>query len=829
VPGVPGDGEPVSLRVPIAWLRGCALRVASRRAWRVASRRALRVVSRRALRVASRRALRGLLLLVALCGLGKAMPRLWPWKPSLAEGIPSSVALYGRDGRLLRLTLASDQQYRIWTPLSRMAPELIEAVLLYEDRHFFRHPGVNPLSLLRAAWSSYAPGGGRRLGGSTITMQLARRLYRLRSSTLGGKLRQLGRALELELLYSKREILEAYLNLVPYGGNLEGVGAASLIYFDQSPDRLALAEALSLAVIPQNPRRRAPRGPRGLVLPPAVQARRSALLAAWREQHPGSSQRAALGALPLSLRGPRELPFEAPHVVERLLRERAGAETAIATSLDLGLQRLLERQLRGTLERHRGRGLRNAAALLVEAQSLEVRAAVGSADFFDRQIAGQVDGTRARRSPGSTLKPFIYGLAFDQGLMHPRTLLKDGPATYADYQPENFDRRFLGPISAEQALVRSRNIPALALAARLRPDLHELLRRAEVRGLRPAAHYGLALALGGGELSLEELVSLYAALANGGLARPLRFRLDQPPSPGRRLLGEEAAFVALEMLREGQRPDAAPSFAAGRAPRVAWKTGTSPGFRDAWTVGVVGPYVLGVWLGNFSGEGNPSLVGGTAAAPLFFAVVDALGAEGVPLDAPSRRRPATLRRLDVCAASGELPGPHCKRLHPTWFLPGRSPITTCQVHRQVLLEERTGLRACAVTKGRTRREVFELWPSDLLALFELAGVPRRQPPPLARGCAQAASGRPPRITSPTGGVTYFVDAGNPSRARIALQATTAADARMVHWFVDSAYLGRVPTGTPLWWDPQPGTHLLRAVDGAGRAGSRRVQVELAHH
>ena len=774
-----------------------------------------------------RRAVRLVAALLVLAGLWKAMPHLArPFRGPLGAGISSSVAVHAEDGRLLRLTLASDQQYRKWTPLSRMAPELVEAVLLYEDRSFRWHPGVNPLALLRGAWSSYGPGAGRRIGGSTITMQLARRLYHLRSSTPGGKLRQLGRALALELLYSKREILEAYLNMVSFGGNIEGVGAASLIYFGKSPDRLTLAESLSLAVIPQNPCRR---GPRGLTyaLPPAVQARRAGLLEAWRRKHPASVEAAALGALPIALQGPQQLPFEAPHLVERLVRERRPGETEIRTGLDLELQRLLDRHLRGYFERRRPDGLRNAAALLVEAQSLQVRALVGSADFFDRGISGQVDGTRARRSPGSTLKPFVYGLAFEQGLIHPQTLLKDGPTAYADYRPENFDRHFLGPLSAEQALVRSRNIPALALAEQLRPDLHDLLSRAGVHGLRPAGHYGLALALGGAELSLEELAALYAALQNGGVYRPLRLRPDEPAAAGRRLLGAEAAFVTLEMLRDSPRPGAAPAIAAGRAPRVAWKTGTSHGFRDAWTVGVVGPYVLAVWLGNFSGEGNPALVGNSAAAPLFFEIVDSLAAHARLPREPARPRPPALRRLEVCAESGQLPGPHCKHLQQTWYWPGRSPIATCQVHREVSVEQRSRLRACAGYKGRTRTEVFEFWPSDLLALFELAGQPRRVPPPPGKSCGLAAGGARPRILSPVRGVTYLVDESDPARARIALSAATDADAPVVHWFVDSAYLGRAPSGKPFWWQASPGSHLLRAVDAVGRSDSRRIRVELA--
>jgi penicillin-binding protein 1C len=713
--------------------------------------------------------------------------------------------VYDAGGRLLRLSLASDQQYRVWTPLDRISGGLVEATLRYEDRHFFAHPGVDPLALGRAVLAT-ARGRGRQ-GGSTLTMQLARRLGGIPSHTVAGKLQQVAAALWLEARYPKRALLEAYLNLVPYGGNVEGVGAASLIYFRKEPRALLPGEAATLAVIPQNPTRRGPRPEDGR-LPDPLLAARSALLARWNP---------ADVTVPAAVHRPAELPFLAPHFVDGL-----AAQGRVTTTLDLSLQRLVERHVRGYVARNRRLGLDNAAVLLVDHQSLAVRAAVGSADFFDPGIAGQVDGTRARRSPGSTLKPFVYALGLEQGVIHPATMLRDVPRAFGAYSPENFDGRFAGPLPAREALVRSRNVPALAVAAQLGgPSLYQFLRTAGVALPRPEAYYGLGLVLGTGEVTMEELVTLYAALANQGVLGPLRTRESEPVASGARVLSAEASWMVLDMLADGPRPGQPLGAAPGRTP-VAWKTGTSWGFRDAWTVGVFGRWVMAVWLGNFSGEGNPAFVGVQAAAPLFFELVDSLAAhERTP--ALPRRVPPSLRRVSVCALSGGLPTPSCPHTRPTWFIPGRSPIEPCHIHRTFMVDAR-GQRGCG--PGTLHPEPFEVWPSDLARLFAAAGLPRRPVPPLAPGCSgdDGSDGQAPRISSPLAGVTYTLRPG--AGDGIGLQAAVDGDADEVFWFADETFIGRARRGATLFWHPGAGRFVVRAVDERGRADTRPVRVEV---
>lgn len=792
------------------------------------------------------------LLSLGLLAAALVTIRYWPREP-LAVRIPSSTAVFDHKGRLLRLTLASDQQYRLWTPLDEVAPEFVQALLLHEDQHFYRHFGVNPVALVRAAASTYT--GGPRVGGSTITMQLARLLYDLNTRSISGKLIQMARAVQLELCYSKRELLEAHLNLIPYGGNIQGVGTASLIYFGKSARHIGLAESLTLVLIPQSPARRDP----SVDEPADLRAARERLFTRWREEYPGKDASHQYVSVPLRYGRLTDLPFQAPHFTDRVLADAriaklSGMDTAsatddvksgdepdsqreegavpngsvIQTTLDLPLQRLSERVLAGYVREQRHIGIHNAAALLVDYRDMSVRAMVGSADFHSRDISGQVNGTLAKRSPGSALKPFIYALAIDQGLIHPMTVLKDAPTSFGPFSPENFDGRFVGPITATDALIRSRNVPAVALSSQLaNPGLYQLLQSAGVARMASERHYGLALALGGGEVTMEETATLYAMLANRGRLRQVRYLAHEPLTEGPRLLSEEASFMTLEMLKSAPRPDDPFARKQDRL-RVAWKTGTSWGFRDAWTAGVFGPYVLVVWVGNFDGHGNPAFVGVQAAAPLLFRLVDAITLKDPRLTEPVFRQPPRLERVEVCSASGDLPNADCPQTTSTWYIPGVSPIKISQVHRRVWIDTRTGEQACPpYDPATTRSEVFEFWSTDLLQLFARAGMPRRRPPAPPACQRDVPSGTPPRITSPVISVTYTVRATRVGVESIPLAANADSEVRKLHWFVDETYVGTGTPGIAISWNPQrSGHYIVRAVDDRGRADSRELNVAL---
>lgn len=741
-------------------------------------------------------------------------------KTPLSSAFPQSTAVSTESGELLRLTLAADGQYRLWVGLEDMPARLPAAVLMYEDRWFYRHPGVNPAALVRAAVNDAL--GRRRLGASTVSMQLARLLYRLDSRSLAGKLRQAALALWLEARYGKRDILEAYLNFAPYGGNVVGVGAASWVYFGKPVTQLSVAQVMSLAVIPQNPRERLPSRPAAIRGAALDEARRR-LWTHWLASHPQDGGFSGDVAAAIQAKGPGDLPFLAPHLTDALLREHSGD---VRTTLELSRQRTLERMLRAYIRERSAVGIRNAGALLLEVAAggaAQVRAYVGSADYRDADIDGQVNAVIAKRSPGSALKPFIYALALDQGLLHPRTILKDAPTSFGPFSPENFDGRFVGPIAAEEALIRSRNVPAVALASRLsRPGLYDFLKAAGISRLDSERHYGLALALGGGEVSIEELGSLYAMFLNGGRVTPLQYLAGSVAAPGEQLLSEEASFITLDMLRKNPRPDTG----LPAAPAVAWKTGTSWGFHDAWSAAVWERYVLIVWIGNFDNTANPAFVGVQAAAPLLFRIIDSLRSEG--LGPPQYRPPMPrhLARVEVCAASGDLPNAACPQTIATWYIPGKSPIRVSDLHRAVYIDA-AGRRVCGAGPG-VHEEIYEFWPSEMLRLFREAGMPRRAPPP-APDCGAAPQGGferdAPQILSPLRGAVYSLRLAHP--APLALRANSAAAAQTVYWFADNAYLGRAPPGESLWWlPPRSGRYLLRAVDDGGAADTRELSVDV---
>ncbi|QDQ38994.1 penicillin-binding protein 1C [Legionella geestiana] len=736
-------------------------------------------------------------------------------KPTLLEGIDFSTTVYDKNHTLLRITLTREDKYRVFVPLEAMAPMLISATLEQEDRFFYHHPGINPLSLTRAVFETFVR-RARRVGASTISMQLARLRFGMPSRTFRGKCLQMMRALQLERHYSKKALLEAYLNLAPYGGNIEGAEAASLIYYGKPAKALTAAEALTLAVIPQNPLKR-PKDPKMLAhLREGLYARLNLHL-----EDAGS----ALSRIRLPIVLSHHVPFRAPHALNEVLNRPRTPSHALSLTLDARLQTLLERVVKRHVEKCLGAGVSNAALLLVDRRDMGIRAMVGSADFFNNRLQGQINGTEIRRSPGSTLKPFIYALAFDEGLIHPETLLKDVPRRFGAWNPENFDRDFSGPVKAREALVSSRNIPAIALANRLKsPGLYGFLEQAGVHFERSASWYGLALSLGGAEMSMQELVGLYAMLANGGVWRPLRLETSDPLVSGKRLLSAEASFLVEDILRDTPPPEGF-TLLSKRLP-LSWKTGTSSGYRDAWAVGVYGPWVLGVWVGNFDNRANAAFVGKRVAAPLLFAASEAI-AEAFPSQfIDNGREPPpwlNLRRVNVCAVSGMMPSRWCPETVSTWFIPGKSPIVKDTLHREVVIDKKTGLRACRGEKD-VRFEVFEFWPTDLLQVLRRAGIQRKTPPPYAKGCKDTAStGRAPRISSLTQGLHYVINAASPKP--IPLTAVADADVTRLYWFVNEAWTGESAPDSLLFWHAKPGRYVVRVVDNKGLSDALEVTVE----
>ena len=683
----------------------------------------------RMLRHAKRLAFALLILLAITLILDRAFPLPLP------DPNHGSTVVLARDGTPLRAFADSDGVWRYPVQVDAVSPLYVQALLTYEDRWFWRHPGVNPLALARAAvqWVRH----GRRVsGGSTLTMQVARILDGTPHSA-AGKLRQMLRALQLEAHLSKREILALYLNHAPFGGTIEGVEAASWAWLGKPARRLSHAEAALLAVLPQAPSRLRPdRHPQRARIARDKVLDRMATLGAWSASAVQDARIETVSARTL------QQPLVAALLARRLHAERP-RERRITTTIDAGLQRALEARVGDYLARLPART--SAALLVVDNASLEARAYVGSAGIADEARLGHVDMVRAWRSPGSTLKPFLYGLALDDGLIHSESLLLDAPQSFGSYRPGNFDMAYNGPVGAAEALRLSLNVPAVDLVDRIGPArfaarlAHAGLELRLPRGVKP----NLSVILGGTGVRMEDLVGAYSALNRAGIAGRVRYTQDAP-AIDRRLLSDGAAWIVREILEANPRPGYSASFDPGSRPRIAWKTGTSYGFRDAWAVGATRSHTVAVWVGRPDGTPLPGQYGAVTALPLMFQVVDSL-----PRDAKAATPappPATVTVADVCWPLGLAYDPVqpglCHRKHSAWVLDGVIPPTLPERDANSWGAGRVDVRLDAaghrLAPGCARAQAGETeiarWPP--LAYPWLPRELRRRAslPPLASGC-----------------------------------------------------------------------------------------------
>lgn len=765
-----------------------------------------------------------LALLFVLC-IHKISVWVRPFGPLLSD-IPFSTEIVDRNERLLRLSLADDHTYRLRTSLTDISPLTRKATLLYEDQYFYWHPGVNPVSIVRAFWTTFIS-KKRTLGASTITMQLSRSLYKINSRGIWGKIKQMLRALQIEFMYSKDEILEAYFNIVPYGFNIEGIGAASRIYFHKSPRRLSLLESLTLSVVPQRPFERTKHVKQAKRANEALKKARNVLLNKWLSKYPDNVDKKLDFDLELDMRHPHDLPFYAPHLVTEVIEK--GVEGRVALNLDLSIQTVFEDIAKSYIKQQKRVGIKNTSALLIDTDSMEALAYLGSVDFLNKDIHGQVNGVLARRSPGSALKPFAYGLAIEQGLIHPLTMLKDAQTPFSTYTPDNFDRAFAGPLSAADALVHSRNIPAIHLTQQLsHPTLYEFLNSLGVPLHPDPRHYGLSIVLGTAEVTMQELVELYAILNNGGKFRPIRIFAADKSSEGKKAFSKEVSFLVLDMLTTNPKPDGESEDKWRLKPHsVAWKTGTSVGFRDAWAVGVFDHYVLAVWIGNFNGQGNSAFVGRYAAGPLLFLFIEALAKiKDVEFTRPFPEFDLNLTEVEFCAVTGHLPREDCPHRKHGWFIPGISPIHSCTVHRKIEVDIVTGYQVCPGFKGESASRVFEYWPTDLLKLFKQAGVGRKIPPPMHPQCRGEAYGDiGPKILSPKEEIVYNLRTMGSDSKEIPLVAIGDGNIKNLSWYINNEYIGKSDANNPLVWQAVAGRHNVRVLDDQGRSAEISFTVQ----
>jgi penicillin-binding protein 1C len=726
---------------------------------------------------------------------------------------PTSTFIYSRDGNLLNCFTSSDRFWRKPVRLDDLSPLLVRSVLTCEDRWFYWHPGVNLMALAQAAFDNIRAGRFVR-GGSTITMQIAR-MIEPKERTIPNKIAEMLRAVQLELSYSKDELLEIYFNLAPYGGNIEGVGAAAYFYFGKTPEKLSLSEIAVLTALPNSPTRFRP----DRDLDACTSRRNKVIDNLYRRElvSPADYEQALREEVPVAR---VSQVATAPHFCQSMITAHP-TSSVIHSTIDYELQVTCERLARGYQAGLSANGIHNLAVVVLDNQSGDLLAMIGSADFSDVEHHGQVNNALAPRSPGSALKPFVYALGFENGLISPALRVEDLPVNYSGYVPVNYDEQYHGVVSISEALIQSLNVPAVNLTAKVGLNrLCEVLSKGGVTTLtRKPADYGLPLILGSGEVNLVELCGLYAGLARGGQGVVVRYTCDDPVSRPVRLFSEEAAWLVTEILAELKRPDLPSSweFTVDR-PKVAWKTGTSYGRKDAWAIGYDPDYTVGVWAGNANAEGSIAIVGAEIAAPLMF---DVFGAIREGRESRWFKAAPGIDERAVCSLSGQVAGDACPDRIGEHFIVGVSPSGTCTVHRTILVDSRTGYsvcRSCAVPKY-TQETTVEDWPPSLASWLAGQGILQRQPPhnPLCRG---VLAGEGPVIVSPERDAIYTLRASVPDQyEQILFRASLPLDSRRAHWFIDGELFATSTSDSSVFYLPKPGRHRVLCVDSYGRSAS----------
>jgi len=738
----------------------------------------------------------------------------------LPDPKPYSQVVLDREGAIVQAFLATDGMWRIKTDREDIPDKLRAMIIAREDRWFLYHPGVNPASLVRALMQNVRT--GRRVSGaSTITMQVAR-LLEPKDRTVGNKLLEAFRALQLELRYSKEEILEMYLSMLPLGGNVEGLQSASLTFYQMPLRRLTTAQLLDLILIPRDPNRLRP-DRNGEQLQRERQRVGRSLAAAGCLT---ADDTLAFGTIP-ALRSRKELPREARHFALRV-RGMFGDRTTICSSLDLRTQHTVEGLVAQRVPGWRAKGVLNAAVLVAENSSRRVVAYLGSPQFSDASARGQVDAVRARRSPGSTLKPFLFAHEMDRGVLTPKTRLLDTPYDVEGFLAENYDGSYSGLVYADEALRRSLNVPMIRLLRQAGlGSFLDLLGKAGFASLQEQrSRMGLSLILGGCGVTLEELVAGYMTLADGGVYGPLCYTSEGVErGEAQRVFAASTAYMVTEILEGLDRPDLPNNFASAiNLPAVAFKTGTSYGRRDAWAIGYSAEHTVGVWVGDVRGVGNPELVGSKFAAPLLIEILNAV----------SRRKakailavPPDVRVRQVCARSGCPPGPACGELIDDLFAFSRTSQAPCPVCREELVSTDRTMTFCPSCLGDHRYVVLRVaeYPPELFHFLRSRGEHPVPLPPHNPGCTRVVGGDGPAIVSPSDGMTYYLVA---AQQKICLQATSGAGVRDLFWYVDRRFIGRRSAGEKLFVRLDDGGHTITCVDDAGRTYSVRVVVRLVN-
>lgn len=719
-------------------------------------------------------------------------------------------------GAILHVYLNNSDKWRMYTEIEEITPTLKKAIIFKEDKYFYIHPGINPAAVIRALYKNITT-GKRTSGASTIAMQVAR-LLNPKKRTYLNKFAEMFRALQLEWHYSKNEILQMYLNLVPYGGNIEGVKAASMIYFNKLPDHLSIAEIAALSIIPNRPNSLKP----GSNL---LEKERNRWLKLYLKANLFPEQDIR-DALEEPLPGTKhEIPYFAPHLCNRLYKTNKNKHT-IHSTLILETQLKVESIVKEHINRWYFRNVKNAAALVIENKTGNVIAYAGSANFFNASDGGQVDGIKAIRSPGSTLKPLIYGLAFDKGLITPKMVISDVPVYYSGYEPENYDGKYHGLVNIEYALSNSLNIPAVKIMDELGTEtvVHSLIGCGFKQIQKDLGNLGLSVALGGCGVTLEELTKLYLTFSNNGTYKQVNYIVADETkrkktkkdvsTPPRNILSDNASFLITEILTKVTRPDLPLEWQnSAKLPKVAWKTGTSYGRRDAWSMGYNKNYTVGVWVGNFSGEGVPELSGSDAAAPLLFNIFNLIdyGTETNWYEAPSE-----LYSRIICASSGKVPSDFCTDLAVDYYIPGISPMQQCTHLKKIYVSPDSSISYCmsCLPSLGYKEKLFPDYAPEVIAYYDKYLINYIKIPPHNPNCNRIFAGASPVIISPQNNADYYIDEHD--TMQIALKCNAANDVEKIYWYINKKFYKMALPSEKVFFNPAEGRTEISCSDDKGR-------------
>ncbi len=727
-----------------------------------------------------------------------------------------SKEILASDSTLLTAYLSKDDKWRMKILLDEVSPDLIKSLIEKEDKYFYWHLGFNPVSIIRAFYSNITK-GEIVSGASTITMQLAR-IWEPADRTYLNKFLEILRAFQIEMHYSKSEILEMYLNYLPYGGNTEGVKAASYIYFNRPPNKLSLAQSIALTVIPNDPNNY--RIDRNII---AIKNKRDKLIKKFITKKI-FDKKILIDALDEPLQSNRyEIPKLAPHFCYKV--NLAENKSVFTSTLNIKKQKIAEKLLVNYVNRVRSKDVSNGAVLVIDNSNNNVLVYCGSANYFDNSTYGQVDGVTSIRSPGSTLKPLLYAQAFDKGILTPKMKLLDIPMDFSGYEPENYDQKFNGEVTAEFALMNSLNVPAVQLLKKV--NLNSFLQILHKAGFYETYNekekLGLSLILGGCGTTLEELVGAYSAFSNNGKMRRLNFEFGNKNERQTEIFSEASSYLITKILSNIERPDFPNTLISeSRLPKIAWKTGTSYGKRDAWAIGMNPKYTIGVWMGNFDGHGSPYLSGAEMAVPLLFDLFNSIDYDS---NNEWYKRPFSLLEREVCAETGLLPSENCKHLVYDYYIENVSTYKKCDRYKTFFVDENETVVYCPDCLGhhKFKKVAYPIYKPELKLWFKKNNVEFKEPPPHNPNCNHMLADNGPKIVSPLKNYEYYLDKN--SDQKILLQAVSTSNVLSQYWYINNKFYKKCEPGEKVFFRPKNKNVKIICSDDKGGTSRMNINVK----